>query len=346
MKAQKYFLFFFAFVLILFPRNTIYADENEFEFHVEPIFPKSQIGNKGYYHITAQPNSTVTLQARVINDSDQELTIAIRSLNAYSGSQGIIYQEEPVIEGTEITDERYQFRDATTTPTEEITLGPSGSEVLEFSVAVPDITGTLLGSMEFKVFQKTEEFAGGEDNSQLLIDQYRAINLGVQVDVTDYGETPSVKLEGTPTFSAEQTAILVPIQNTHPVIVPEISGTYEITKQDDAEFSITGNIAALKMAPMSSFYYPIRWTGGTLAPGTYQIASTLDVNGTAQTYEETISIGNEEVEETQEKMEARGQLEIEPDSFPWTMVIIIALLVIVIILLLVMILKSKKQRKE
>lgn len=345
MKVQKFLLLILTFAIILFPRTIIYADENDFEFRVEPIFPESQIGNQGYYHFKAQQNSTVALQAKVINDSERELTITIRSLNAYSGSQGIIYQEEPVLEGTAITDEKYQFRQTTKNPT-EITLAPSESEVVEFSVTVPEITGTLLGSMEFKVFQKTEEFTQGEENSQLLIDQYRAINLGVQVDVTDYNETPSVTIEGTPTFSPEQIAIMVPIQNNTPIIVPEISGTYEITNQDDANFSVTGNIPAIKMAPMSSFNYPIRWTGGTLEPGTYQIASTMDVNGEPQTFEETFTIENDEVEETQQKMEDRGQLEVAPDSFPWTMVIIIALLVVVIILLLVMILKSKKQRKE
>lgn len=330
-----------GFVIILFPRFTIYADENDFEFRVEPIFPETQIGNKGYYHFNAQPNNTVTLQAKVINDSDREVTITIRSLNAYSGSQGIIYQEEPVLEGTEITDQKYQFRKATKSPT-EVTLAPAESKVVEFSVSVPDITGTLLGSMEFKLFQKTEELAGGEENSQILIDQYRAVNLGVQVDVTGYNETPTVTIEGTPAFSPEQIAIMVPIQNNNPVILPEISGTYEITNQDEANFSVTGNIPPIKMAPMSSFYYPVRWTEGTLEPGTYQITSTIDVNGNSQNYEETFTIANDEVQESQEKLEARGQIEVEPDSFPWTTVIIIALLVIVILLLLLVILKKKK----
>jgi len=340
MRVQIFLWMMFTFVLLFFPTSIINADDNDFEFRVEPVFPESQIGNKGYYHFEAQPNNSVTLQARVINESNRELTVTISSFNAYSGEQGIIYQEDPVLEGTSITNEQYQFKDVTTTPS-EITVGPSQTEVVEFTVHVPEIIGTLLGSMEFKVFEKTEELAEGKENSQLLIDQYRAVNLGVQVDVTDYNETPSLILES-PNFSSNQIAIMVPIQNNHPVIIPEISGTYEITKEEDADFSVTGNIPLFKMAPMTSFYYPIRWREGILGPGTYKIASAIDVDGISQNYEETFTIANEEVQETQEKMEARGQIEVEPDAFPWTTVIIIALLVVVILLLLLVILKKKK----
>jgi hypothetical protein len=343
MKFRKIIWILFLHMLLSFPSSTIYAEENDFEFRVEPIFPESQIGNQGYYHFKGKPNETVTLQARVINDSEKELNVTIRSLNAYSGNQGIIYQTEPILKGTAITNDEFQFTKFAKNPM-ELTLGPLKSEVVEFLVNVPDIHGTFLGSMEFRVFQGTEELTKKEENSQLLIDQYRAVNLGVQVDITDYKETPSLIFES-PHYSPEQMAIMVPMDNPNPVIVSNITGTYKVTKSEDESFSLTGEMPSFKMAPMTAFHYPIRWTEGTLEPGDYNVTFTLDVNGQTQTYEHAVSIKNEEIQETQEKMEERGEVEIAPNTFPWTTVIIVLLLVVVVILLWMM-RRSKPQRKD
>lgn len=331
MKYRQMLRLLFLLLLLSFPSFMVYAEETGFEFRVEPIFPESQIGNQGYYHFQGEPTETVTLQARVINDSEKELNVTIRSLNAYSGNQGILYQPEPILEGTAITNNEFQFTKLVENPT-ELTLGPLESKVVEFSVHIPDISGTLLGSMEFRVFQGTEELTNKGENSQLLIDQYKAINLGVQVDVKEYTEKPSLTLES-PAYSPEQIAITVPIGNHHPVIIPNISGTYQVTNDNDKTFSLEGDIPSFKMAPMTTFHYPLRWSEGTLEPGDYNVTFALDVNGQTQTYEQTVSIKNEEIEETQEKMEERGEVEITPKTFPWTAVIIVILLVVIVILL-------------
>lgn len=343
MKYRKILWILFPLILLVFTSFMIYAEGNDFEFRVEPIFSESQIGNEGYYHFKGKTNETVTLQARVINDSEKELNVTIRSLNAYSGNQGILYQPEPILEGTAITNDEYQFTELVKNPT-EITLGPLESTIVEFSVNVPDINGTILGGMEFRVFQGTEELTRKEENSQLLIDQYKAVNLGVQVDVTDHSETPVLTLEK-PHFSPEQIAIMIPMENKHPVIIPNTSGTYEITKQEDQAFSLKGDIPPFKMAPMTAFHYPISWSEGTLEPGTYHVTLTLDVNGNTQTYEQTLSIENKEIQETQEMRVERGEVEVAPKTFPW-MTIIIAILMLVIIILLWMMKRSKPQRKD
>lgn len=264
-------------------------------------------------------------------------------MNAYSGNQGIIYQEEPVLEGASITNDSYQFKKAAISPSEVI-LGPLESKVVEFSIEIPEIYDTLLGSMEFRVFQGTEELTQKEENSQLLIDQYKAVVLGVQVDVTDYKESPSLTLEA-PLYSPEQIAITVPLGNSHPIIVPNITGTYSITKSKDESFSLAGDIPSFNMAPMTAFHYLIKWSGETLEPGEYHVTLTLDVNGNTQAYKQSLSIKNKEIIETQEKMEERGEIEVAPKTFPWTTVIIGILVVAIVILILIM-RRPKTQRKD
>ncbi|MEQ2528066.1 DUF916 domain-containing protein [Bacillaceae bacterium CLA-AA-H227] len=333
-------------LVLAFPPPFVYPAENDFEFSVEPIFPQSQIGNEGYYHFQGEPNQTVTLQARVINKSDQQMQVLIRGLNAYSSKQGIIYQEEPASDTTSIIEESYQFKNVITTPS-EINLEPLETKIVDFSVKVPNISGTLLGSVEFRVFQGTEELANNEEQSQLLIDQYKAVNYGVQVDIGDYTGTTDISF-GTPTYSPEQIAMMIPVENIHPVIVPNITGTYEITKEGDNDFSIKGELPSFKMAPMTTFQYPISWAEGTLEPGTYHVSSTLALNGQTKELEETVPIKNDAIEKTEDFMADRGEIEIKQQSFPW-MYVIIGIAIIVVILLIWMLVKRKakpKSRKE
>lgn len=334
MKYPKIIWIFLVLLFLSSLSSITFAAENDFQFRVEPIFPESQIAEKSYYHFKGKPGETVTLQAKIMNDSNKELTVQIRSLNAYSGNQGIVYQEEPTLTGTSITNDSYQFKKVTTYAP-EVTLGPLESKIVEFSIKIPEISGTILGSMEFRVFQGTEELTQRDNKSQLLIDQYKAFVLGVQVDVTNYKKTLSLSLKE-PQYSPEQMAILIPIENVHPAIVPNITGTYQITKRDDKDFSIIGDIPSFKMAPMTIFHYPISWLAKTLEPGDYHVTLTLNVNGNIQTYKESLSIKNEEVIETQEQMEKRGEIVVAPRTFPWTTVIIGILVIIIIILILKM----------
>ncbi|GKU83583.1 WxL protein host-binding domain-containing protein [Niallia sp. NCCP-28] len=330
--------------LLSFPSFGVYSEKNELEFRVEPIFPKSQIGNSGYYHFKETPNKTVTLQARVKNDSKNPLELTLQALNAYSGNQGILYGEKPVLEGTNITKDEFQFKKVVTSPN-EISLGPLESKVIEFTVKIPDIKGTLLGSIEFRLFKGTEELTGKNENSQLLVDQYKAVNIGVQIDVEDYKTTPSLHL-GKPHFSPEQISIMIPMENKQPAIISNIQGTYKITKNDDDAFLLTGDIPTFSMAPMTVFFYPIQWTGSPLETGTYHIASTLTVNGNAKkNLEHSFKIENKEIKETQEKQKARGEIQVKSNTFPW-MIVLIGILVLIIVGLLWVVLRLKPQKKE
>lgn len=317
------------------------APEN-FEFRVEPIFPDSQLDKQGYYHLAGTPGEAVTLQAWVTNESESPLHVTVRSLNAYSGGGGILYEETPQTEGSSITNEDFEFKTHAESPA-ELSLAPLESKVMEFTVKVPDITGTLLGSMEFRVFKGTDELSG-EENSQLLIDQYKAVNIGVQIDVGDVQETPKVSLADA-RFSPEQAAIMMPMENNLPIVTPEISGTYEITSEENPDLSITGDIPAFKMAPMTNFSYPYRWTNETLEPGTYEVRSTITINGQPQTFDHTITIENDDVTETRENLEERGEIQAEPKTFPWLMVVV-GLLALIIVILIAVVLKLAAKNKK
>ena len=334
------FALFVYFLITLTPQA--YAEE--FDFQVKPIFPETQIGDAGYYHLQGNPNESITLQAEISNQSESEQTVVINSMNAFSGSQGILYQEKPVLTGSAILEEGYQFKSAVSHP-EEVTLAPSESTVVDVAVTVPNLSGTLLGSLSFQVFKGTDSLTTETENSQLLIDEYRAINLGVQIDVTEYADTPDLAFS-TPHFSPEQIALMVPMANNHPVIVENISGTYEITKTGEPDFSLTGEIPLFKMAPVTTFDYPINWANEPLTTGTYLLSSTFDVNGIAQTFEDEFVIEDSELEDTQKAKEERGEVEVEKESFPWLIAVIGLLLALIVALLIIIAVKFRKLKTK
>ncbi len=328
----------------IFNTTSLEAATNEFDFQVEPVFPDSQIGNNGYYHIEAVAEEPITLKAKVINRSDKEMTINIHSMDAYSGSQGILYQKEAILQGSSITDDSYFFKQTITHP-EKVILAPLASEVVEFTVNTPALTGTLLGSLSFEVFKGTESLTSETENSQLLIDQYRAINIGVQLDVSPISDTASLAF-GPPSFSPEELSIRVPVENPHPVIINSISGSYTITKEGDASFSVEGEIPTFKMAPMTKFDYPIQWSKEPLLPGNYKITATFNLNGEEQFYNEILTVEQMDLDDAQTAMVERGEINVDPGIPLWIYIVIGTLLIILLVLIAVFVVFMRKFKRN
>lgn len=339
---MKYFKISLVLLLLLssfsFPA---YAEDSGLGFRVEPIFPKSQIEDVGYYHFKGHPGETITLQARITNQSEEPLKVLIQTFNAYSSDNGIVYQAEPTLEGTKILDKNYQLKQHVTTPA-EINLAPLESKMMEFTVNVPDINGSLLGSMQFRIFKGTKALTEEGEKSQLLMDEYRALNYTVLVDIRDDGKEPSLHVT-TPHFSPEQADIKVPFENQHPAVIKNISGSYEITNPEDDTFTVKGTIPTFNMAPMTVFEYPYQLENATLRPGTYTVKTILNVDGHKQTFKEDITIENNALKEAQENdVEGQNQTALEPNQFPW-MYVIIGILLIVIGVLVWILLKTRKR---
>ncbi len=69
---------------------------------------------------------------------------------------------------------------------------------------------------------------------------------------------------------------------------------------------------------MTSFNYPIRWSGEILKHCEYDGTFTVDMNENTQTFEQSLSIKNEDIKETQKKMDERGEVKVSPKTIPWT----------------------------
>lgn len=159
MKRAFVLLFISLAVFSFSPTRTYAAESQGYLFSVKVIPSTKQIGNSGYYHIPGRPGEEITLQAQLANNTTQLLEVKVVPMNAYSSQDGIFYQGPLEVNAQvySIIDEAYGLAQYMS-KTNPIVLQPKQTEVVTFSIAVPElISGTILGSIRFIAFAGTQE---------------------------------------------------------------------------------------------------------------------------------------------------------------------------------------------
>ena len=322
-------------VFCFLPTCCFAAESQGYLFAAEMIPPSNQIGNMGYYHIPGTPGEQIALQAKVTNQTDRSLEIKVVPMNAYSARDGIFYQSplEITSQTFALVDEQYGVAQyiAETSP---VTLQPNQTQIVSFSVTVPELSaGTLLGSIRFVVFAGTQEYQQAQDQSnsaQMLIDRYQAIDTAIQIDLPQ--TTQSSMAVGDATFNGDQIGISVGITNQAAMIQENIAGTYKILNREN-NVLFSGEMQTFKMAPMTAFQYPLSWQSTTLESGTYTLSLTLSVDGQETDYERTFMVNQAGITKAQQA-QAKVTTSIQP-SYPAWSIVVVELLVLVLITLFI-----------
>ena len=323
------------------------TEESNFPFTVDMIPSQNQIGKAEYYHVPGKPGETIKLQAKLSNNSNQPLEVKVVPLNAYSSNTGIFYQSPAEVDSSRfsLSDEKYGLAQymAEVSP---ITLQPRQSEVVSFSVAVPELNkGSLLGSIRFVIFEGTTEVdnaESGQKDSQLLIDKYQAIDTAIQIDLPESDR--SLVAFGDLSFNEDIANLNLEIINQAAIIQENISGTYEILDANKRVL-FDGTIPSFKMAPMSKFQYAIPWNHKTLSPGTYTFTLKSFIDGKQMKDAKTFEITNQSAANVKEKQaEVNPNIVLERTALPVWIWVIMAVLIATIVFLFVMM--RKKTRIE
>lgn len=323
-----------------------YAEESQgFQFSAVMVPPKSQVGRAGYYHFTALPGETVTLQMQLTNLTDAPLEVKAVPLNAYSAQNGIVYRS-PLDVDAEVSllgDARYGLATGIAV-TDAVVLPANQTETISFTVTVPDLdTGSVLGGIRFIAFAGLQQQAESveQDTAQMMIDKYQAIVTAILIDLPQRA-SPAMAI-GEPTFDAEQLAVTVPLLNQAAMIQPELTGSYEIRDAANQKL-FGGDLGTLKMAPMTGFRVTLPWAYQTLAPGTYTLAVSLDADGTPFQFEKTFPVQQPALIKAQQT-QARIDPTISVGLSPWFGVAM-EIVVLVVIGLFIWHLRQKRRTKH
>jgi len=342
LKRALALLFVSLAVLSFSPTRCFAAESQGYLFSVKMIPTINQIGNAGYYHIPGKPGEQIPLQAQLTNNTNQPLELKVVPMNAYSSQDGIFYQSPLEVNSQAYTlvDEEYGLAQYIS-ETNPITLQPNQSEVVSFSIAVPELsTGTMLGSIRFIAFVGTQEIQKADEKNkyaQMLIDKYQAIDTAIQIDLPQTVQ-PSISV-GNATFNGDLIGISVAIMNQAAIIQENITGTYEIRDHENI-FLFAGVIPAFKMAPLTEFQYPLSWQYKILESGTYTLSLKIAVNGEESSLEKTFAVNQQGIAKAQQ-----AQAKINPyikAGFPEWLSIVIVLVILISIIFFIRYLRVKK----
>ncbi len=286
MKRTIAILFVFILTITILPAASIADGNSGSPFSVVVIIPENNIGDVGYYHVPGEPGEKITLKAKLNNLTEEPLEIKAVPLNAYSGDKGIFYQPADRVNSEiySLVDEKYGVAQYITV-IDSITLQPKQTTEVEIYVTVPDIRkGTLLGSIQFILFEGTQELDvdGRSNGTSILIDKYKAVDTAIQIDLPEKDQT--LITVGEPDFIEETNSLTVTFSNEAAIIEKNISGTYQI-KDRQNNVVLEGNIDTFKMAPMTRFKYLIPWGDKPFEQGAYTLYFQIDANGRKMNFE-------------------------------------------------------------
>ncbi|WP_010651682.1 WxL protein peptidoglycan domain-containing protein [Oceanobacillus massiliensis] len=299
MKIRLFFIL--AIILCCLPLHTLAEDEDA-PLEIEPVYPDNQLADtKGYFNLLVEPGETQTLELRVANNLDTELTLAGSSANAYTHpTGGMLYGTGINSENSILLDDAIHLADLIKID-ESITIPPQSTVNVPIEVTSPDEDGqTFLGAVILTTEPESMEVeeTAENDSANVILNTETSYTVALQLNLPAE-TTPDFSLGGAGFLNGTGEVFIEMTNNAH-LIQEEIIGEYAVSDQEGNEL-FSGEIPSFKMAPKSQIRYSIPWQNETLADGTY----TLNLNGTAGGEEfsasETFTIENEDIQEFEEK---------------------------------------------
>jgi hypothetical protein len=269
---------------------------------IEPIYPENQNPKtKGYFDLSVNPGEVQSLKVRITNNGDEELTVRMKTANAYTyPTGGMMYEVEINSPNTILLDDAVRLTEYLSIE-EAVKVPPQSFVDVPIELRVPQLDGqNLLGGILFttqgKEAEQQQEVEDGTANFVLKTETVYAIAVQLNLPTT---VTSNLSL-GEAGFIPATAQVFIEMMNDAHKIQEEITGTYRVTNEDGNEL-FSGDFGPFKMAPKSMIRYPFHWEHETLEDGTY----TLDIQGNIEDQEfsnaKKFTIKNKDVQEFVER---------------------------------------------
>ncbi|WP_163969696.1 DUF916 domain-containing protein [Oceanobacillus halotolerans] len=320
-------IYLFAVIICLYP-GTLFAQENEENsgppLIVEPLYPDNQVDNiRGYFRMNVEPEQEQTLNVKLTNNLDAELTVRIEGANAYTNPTGeILYGKDIESEKTTLLNDAIQLeRYITVRP--EITLAPNESQEVPVEIVVPDTNeGTILGGIRFITGGTDENNVeeAGEDEANFILKTETVHAVAIQLDLPNKTE-PRFEL-GNADFTPEGPSVYIEMINNAQMIQEDITAEYTVEDGEGNQL-FEGTTNTFKMAPKTQIRYPLSWDYETLEEGDYQVYVKANVNNNEIVAEEEFTIGDDAIDDYVERTQPTVNRDTDEAGFPtWILYVI------------------------
>ncbi|WP_194841282.1 WxL protein peptidoglycan domain-containing protein [Salinibacillus xinjiangensis] len=289
-------LFLFSCSMLFIPEN-INAQSSNQTITVKPVYPENQDPeSKNHFNLSVNPKDQQTVEVRVSNHANEEITVGIKVANAYSNPNGgILYEPEMDSENTELLEDAVKMANYLNVQ-ETVTIPPTSFVDVPVDVKVPDVNGqVLLGAVLFSSLgEDTDQQELKEGTANFIINTEMVYAIPVRLNLPN--KSPFKFSLGDVGFISEDAQLYTEMINDTHNIQREIVGTY-VVSDDQGKELFNGEFGNFMMAPKSKIRYPISWGYESLEDGKY----TLSIEGTAGEEEfsssKSFTIENQDVEE-------------------------------------------------
>ncbi|HEO8419712.1 TPA: DUF916 domain-containing protein [Yersinia enterocolitica] len=320
-------VFRILFLILIFgmasPLVSIYvkAEEASVPLTIEPIYPENQNPQtKGYFDLSVNSSEAQTLQVRITNNEDKEVTISIKPANAYTNPNGgMLYEDELDSTDTVLLEDAVRLAEFIKVE-ETVKVPPSTSVEVPIELTVPEldgqhILGGILFTMQGEETETQQEAEEGTANFILKTETVYAIALQLNIP----NEVPDNFQFGEAGFIGETGFVFMEMSNDAKKIQEKIAGTYSVSDKDGNEL-FKGEYGPFKMAPKTKIRYPIQWNDETLEDGDYTLNIKGKVDGKEVSTAKPFTINNKDVTEYVEKTQAT-QVKVDNGIPIWVWII-------------------------
>ena len=316
-------------------------------YSVQKVAPENEVNAaSSFYDLAVKPGEKRTIKAKLVNPSDDEITIQSTLYTASTNQNGeISYASQPEEFDDSLKIKLTDIAEITASDVKSV-VKPNSEKIISVTIQVPKEApdGVILGSWYFEKLGQGE--ADKKDKGIVIKNKY-SYAMAIKLTVNKEIDKPNLNLLSVTTgLNNYRKVINGNVQNDQPAIVSNLSITAQVMKKGQYDVLYENSAENMIMAPNSNFPFPVFLGEKQLQAGDYTMkmtAKTVDPKWDAKTWEwqQDFTIVSKEAKELNE------QAINDPKApTPWWVYALIILGIAFIIGLILLLLLRRKAKNE
>lgn len=322
----------------------VLAEQNGQEmnkFYVQAVIPENQVDlNKSYFDLRILPDQEQELVVKLVNPSDQPISITANAYNASTTEEGMI---DYTVRGVKDKSLEYPFESLVKVIDNNVSLQPYETKIARFTLKMPKekYDGVIVGGLRF-----TKNLSEDESTSkEVTIKQRFHYVVGVVLNETDVSVLPNYEMVSVKVAQSKQgkkISVIDSIRNKNAAVSKKMDLKIAIHKKGNETTLIQAEKKDLEMAPDSVMDFPVPITR-QLKPGKYVSKTQLEQDGKKWTFENEFVISRDQAKVINEENKAT---EVESRIPLWIIMIVVVLIVLVLLQAIILWRKKEKQNSR
>lgn len=310
-------------------------------YSVSAKLPSNQINQRNsFFDLRMVSNKTQTLQVKIYNTTNEDITVKTAIHTAWTSSAGAIDYVNPA--KSYDSSLRYKMSDITKLRGKKtVTIPAKGSRIVTAEVKIPrtNFNGVILGGWYFE--RTDSKVTGNVKGAGNLKSRYSYV-IGMKYTLGQV-PNPSMSLGKVGAgLSNYHRGVIANIRNTTAVIIPNLKTTTKITNRDGGKVVQNAKQENVQMAPNTTYSYPMLYGKTPLEAGHYHLHMVVKNTDHEWVFDRDFTITKAQADKYNKDSVDNTGVNI------WLLVALGALgmLILVLLILLIIYLIRRKRRKD